>query len=110
MTDEGQATPPPSPKVEEPVVKLEGAELLAAIKKQVDFYFSKSNLESDSFLVSKMDTQMMVPIAVIAQFAKVCSRAWVLVCARGGRGRAFDALLAMHRLPQRAGVLRQRKT
>ena len=90
VTDEGQATPPPSPKVEEPLVKLEGAELLAAIKKQVDFYFSKSNLESDSFLVSKMDTQMMVPIAVIAQFAKVWQRvlARVRACVRPRWARA----------------------
>ena len=50
---------------------LEGAALKAAIKKQVEYYFSKSNLESDSFLVSRMDAQMCVPITVIAGFAKV---------------------------------------
>jgi la-related protein 4 len=49
----------------------EGAALTAAIKKQVEYYFSKANLEKDAFLVSQMDSQMYVLVAVIAQFAKV---------------------------------------
>ncbi|CAN0501416.1 unnamed protein product, partial [Ectocarpus sp. 8 AP-2014] len=38
---------------------------------QVEFYFSKQNLQSDGFLVSKMNAQMCVPVAVIAQFHKI---------------------------------------
>ncbi|CAM9723948.1 unnamed protein product [Ectocarpus sp. 4 AP-2014] len=54
-----------------PEVKLDGKELLVALKKQVEFYFSKQNLQSDGFLVSKMNAQMCVPVAVIAQFHKI---------------------------------------
>lgn len=38
---------------------------------QVEFYFSKQNLQTDNFLVSKMSAQMCVPVAVIAQFPKI---------------------------------------
>lgn len=38
---------------------------------QVEFYFSKQNLQTDGFLVSKMNAQMCVPVAVIAQFHKI---------------------------------------
>ena len=39
--------------------------------RQVEFYFSKQNLQTDGFLVSKMNAQMCVPVAVIAQFHKI---------------------------------------
>lgn len=45
-------------------------ELLEAVKNQVEYYFSKENLQSDAFLTSQMDAQMTVPIAVVM---KVCS-------------------------------------
>jgi hypothetical protein len=50
---------------------LEGQELLDALRKQLEFYFSVDNLKTDGFLVSRMDAQMCVPLGVIAQFAKV---------------------------------------
>mmetsp|Transcript_12796 Transcript_12796/g.16686 ORF Transcript_12796/g.16686 Transcript_12796/m.16686 type:complete len:781 (-) Transcript_12796:478-2820(-) len=56
-----QDTPPP----------LEGKALTDAIKKQIEFYFSRQNLQNDGFLVSKMNANMEVPISVIAEFAKV---------------------------------------
>jgi hypothetical protein len=34
--------------------ELEGEALMEALRRQVEFYFSKSNLQSDSFLVSKL--------------------------------------------------------
>ena len=45
--------------------------LLSALVVQLDFYFSPSNLSSDSFLLSQMDSERYVPIAVIANFRKV---------------------------------------
>lgn len=37
-----------------------GDELKEAIKRQVEFYFSKTNLATDAFLVSHMNSQMYV--------------------------------------------------
>ena len=51
--------------------ELTGENLTQAIRKQVEFYFSPSNLSVDKFLVSQMDPQMFVPIQVIANFKKV---------------------------------------
>ncbi len=51
--------------------ELTGEALMLAIRKQVEFYFSPSNLSMDKFLVSQMDPQMFVPIQVIAAFKKV---------------------------------------
>jgi la-related protein 4 len=48
-----------------------GDELKQAIKRQVEFYFSKANLATDAFLVSQMNSQMYVPVDVIVDFAKV---------------------------------------
>ena len=45
----------------------EGEELKAAIKKQLEYYFSRENISKDAYLVSQMDSQMYVPIAVIQQ-------------------------------------------
>jgi hypothetical protein len=36
----------------------EGAELKEAIKRQVEFYFSRANLANDAYLVSQMNSQM----------------------------------------------------
>jgi hypothetical protein len=46
-------------------------ELLAAIRRQVEYYFSKENLQSDAFLVSKMDANLSVPISVVMKFSKM---------------------------------------
>lgn len=46
-------------------VILDNAQLLEAVKKQVEYYFSKENLQSDAYLTSQMDAQMTVPIAVV---------------------------------------------
>lgn len=46
-------------------------EAKAQLKSQLEFYFSKSNLLSDKFLVSRMDAQGYVSIALLASFPKV---------------------------------------
>lgn len=43
----------------------------ASERHQVEFYFSRQNLQTDGFLVSQMNAQMCVPVAVIAQFHKI---------------------------------------
>lgn len=48
--------------------KLEGEELLDAIRKQVEYYFSRQNLANDPFLVQHMNNQLYVPIEFIASF------------------------------------------
>ena len=52
--DEAQVAQPPSPQ-----------SVNDAIKKQIEYYFSKENLGSDAFLMSQMDASMSVSIAVI---------------------------------------------
>lgn len=44
---------------------------LVIIALQVEFYFSRQNLQTDGFLVSQMNAQMCVPVSVIAQFHKI---------------------------------------
>jgi hypothetical protein len=39
-------------------VPLGGKDLSDAIKRQVEFYFSRANLANDAFLVSQMNSQM----------------------------------------------------
>ncbi|KAL7680175.1 putative lupus La protein [Plasmopara halstedii] len=56
---------------DQPVKALEGAELKEAIKRQVEFYFSRSNLANDAYLVSQMNSQMYVPVEVIINFSKI---------------------------------------
>jgi la-related protein 4 len=45
----------------------EGTALLAALQKQIEFYFSRENLNKDQYLVSQMDSQMFVPVVTIQQ-------------------------------------------
>ena len=47
------------------------AELLSALVIQLEFYFSRDNLQSDAFLLSQMDRDRFVPVATIAAFRKV---------------------------------------
>jgi la-related protein 4 len=45
--------------------------LIDAVRKQVEYYFSKENLTQDIYLQSQMDAQMSVPIAVVMKFSKL---------------------------------------
>ncbi|CEP14115.1 hypothetical protein [Parasitella parasitica] len=44
------------------------------LKKQLEFYFSRQNLVNDTFLVSQMDSELYVPISLVANFRRV--REW----------------------------------
>ena len=39
--------------------------LKEAVRKQVEFYFSKDNLQTDAYLVKLMDENLSVPISAI---------------------------------------------
>jgi la-related protein 4 len=45
--------------------------LLDAVRKQIEYYFSKENLQNDVFLTSQMDAQLSVPISIVMKFAKL---------------------------------------
>lgn len=51
--------------------KLEGDELFSFLKIQLEYYFSKQNLEKDAYLNSQMDEHKFVPVELIASFPKV---------------------------------------
>lgn len=58
-------------KPEQKEETLTEAELIEAVRKQIEYYFSKENLQNDPFLTSQMDANMSVPIAVVMKFAKL---------------------------------------
>ena len=39
--------------------------LKEAVRKQIEFYFSKDNLQTDAYLVKLMDANLSVPISAI---------------------------------------------
>merc|ERR1711998_502756 len=43
------------------------------VRNQVEYYLSSKNLASDSYLVSKMDSNMWVPVSVIIKFKMIQS-------------------------------------
>ncbi|KAK9701905.1 hypothetical protein K7432_011513 [Basidiobolus ranarum] len=53
-----------SPTQEQP----DPQQLRESLKKQVEFYFTREKLASDAFLVSQMNSELFVPIAIIADF------------------------------------------
>lgn len=60
-TDAAEETTP------EPVImnEAETEQLMDAVRKQVEYYFSKENLQSDAYLTSHMDANMTVSIAIV---------------------------------------------
>lgn len=48
--------------------KLEGEEFNQALKKQLEYYFSKENLLTDRYLLSQMNADLNVPIKTISNF------------------------------------------
>ncbi len=50
---------------------LESGDNIEAVRKQIEYYFSKENLQSDVYLTSQMDAQMSVPISIVMKFAKL---------------------------------------
>lgn len=51
--------------------KLEGEALNEALKKQIEYYFSRQNLLTDRYLVSQMNADFFVPIKTIASFKMI---------------------------------------
>jgi hypothetical protein len=51
-------------------------ELREVIRKQVEYYFSKDNLQHDPYLTNQMDANMSVPINVIMKVSSF----FVIVC------------------------------
>lgn len=62
------ASPPSSP---DRVIPTDPVQLAAAVKAQVEYYFSKDNLKNDTYLLSKMDAQGTVAVSTILGFAKL---------------------------------------
>jgi la-related protein 4 len=58
---------------QEAQTKFHGKELIDAIQKQVEYYFSKENLRTDHYLVSQMNLDLYVPVKVIAGFKMIRS-------------------------------------
>jgi hypothetical protein len=56
-----------------PAVPLDEASLKAAIKSQVEYYFSVDNLVRDTFLRSKMNGEGWINLQVIANFKRLMS-------------------------------------
>ena len=47
------------------MTESETEQLMDAVRKQVEYYFSKENLQSDAYLTSHMDANMTVAIATV---------------------------------------------
>ncbi|XP_024968643.1 la-related protein 1A isoform X1 [Cynara cardunculus var. scolymus] len=60
---------PSSPGI--PVLPSQTQALRANITKQIEYYFSDQNLQSDQYLLSLMDAHGWVPISTIADFKRV---------------------------------------
>ena len=59
---------PPAPVAQMPMPR---AQLMAAVARQIEYYFSVDNLIKDIFLRSKMDSSGWIPVSVIASFNRV---------------------------------------
>ncbi|XP_062082377.1 la-related protein 1A isoform X2 [Humulus lupulus] len=54
-----------------PMVSPKALDLKNDLVKQIEYYFSDENLQSDRYLISLMDDQGLVPISLIAEFKRV---------------------------------------
>jgi len=63
---------PTSPeRVENTSTTMDSKDLIDAVRKQIEYYFSKENLQQDAYLNSQMDANMSVPISVVMKFKKL---------------------------------------
>lgn len=53
------------PAVDVVLTEAETEQLMDAIRRQVEYYFSKENLQTDPYLTSHMDANMTVSIAIV---------------------------------------------
>ncbi len=59
--------------VENGATTMDRPSLIDAVRKQIEYYFSKENLLNDAFLVSQMDANSTVPIAVVMKVDIDCA-------------------------------------
>lgn len=67
----------------------ETEQLMDAVRKQVEYYFSKENLQSDAYLTSHMDANMTVAIATVMKVEHHSDY---------GNSRCFNCLIGRRRL------------
>lgn len=48
-----------------PGKNLSPQQLSEAVRRQIEYYFSKENLQTDAYLVSQMDAVLSVPVSVV---------------------------------------------
>lgn len=60
-----------SSSADAPSPVLETEDLLTAVKRQVEYYFSRENLQSDGYLNSQMDSLQSVAISLVLTFSKM---------------------------------------
>ena len=51
--------------------EIVSAEHVEAVRKQIEYYFSKENLQNDPYLASQMDANKSVPIATIMRVSDI---------------------------------------
>jgi la-related protein 1 len=66
-----QSQQQPQQPTREPVMSMGRQKLLAAIKTQIEYYFSRENLCHDIFLRLHMDAEGWVDLALVATFSRV---------------------------------------
>ena len=69
---------PMTENVENGGVAMDRPALIEAVRKQIEYYFSKENLMNDSFLISQMDANNTVPIAVVMKVYILYNFAYIL--------------------------------
>ena len=50
---------------------ISGEELRRALQQQLEYYFSRENLSRDTYLISQMDSDQYVSIAIVANFDQI---------------------------------------
>lgn len=70
------------------MTESETEQLMEAVRKQVEYYFSKENLQSDAYLTSHMDANMTVAIATVMKVHFV-SNNWIEFIDNAHRHRAL---------------------
>ncbi|KAG0447769.1 hypothetical protein HPP92_028183 [Vanilla planifolia] len=93
--------PPPPPPPPVTFVTSEEATLRANIVKQIEYYFSDENLQTDTFLLSLLDEQGWVPISKIADFNRVKKMTTNITL-------ILDALLSSNVIEVQGGKIRRR--
>ena len=66
------------------MTEAETEALMDAVRKQVEYYFSKENLQSDAYLTSHMDANMTVAIATVMKVLTFFSFSFLEVVSNHG--------------------------